>query len=107
MTTFEIFLASSGDGCNGQAQLVLKGELDIATAPAFAEKLDEACEDKPAELRIDLTKVTFIDSSGLREFVRAAEACARNDTKLKIVGACRLVHQGFVLTGLGDEFFFD
>jgi anti-anti-sigma factor len=64
----------------------------MATAPVFAEKLDEACREKPAELGIDLTEVTFIDSSGLREFVRAAEACARNDTKLKIVGPCRLVH---------------
>jgi anti-anti-sigma factor len=101
------FLASVGDDGDRRARLVLQGDLDMATAPTFAERLAEACRDKPAELRIDVTKLIYIDSSGLREFVRAAELCARNDTKLRIVGATRVVHQVFALTGLADEFSFE
>lgn len=86
---------------------MLEGELDMATAPTFAAKLTEACKDKPAELRIDVTDLKYCDSSGLREFVRAAEVCTSNDTDLRIVGASRIVRQVFAVTALGDRFAFE
>lgn len=86
---------------------MLEGELDMATAPTFAAKLTEACKDKPAELRIDVTDLKYCDSSGLREFVRAAEVCTSNETDLRIVGASRIVHQVFAVSGLGDRFAFE
>ncbi len=73
----------------------------------FGAKLAEACKGKPAELRIDLTGLTYLDSSGLREFVRAADVCASNDTKLTLAGARRSVHQIFVITDLADDFSFE
>lgn len=44
----------------------LTGELDVATVPAVRAKLEQALVDKiPAGLILDLTDVTFMDSSGL------------------------------------------
>jgi anti-anti-sigma regulatory factor len=53
--TSQILRADLYDDGHGRARLVLEGELDMATAPTFAAKLTEACKDKPAELRIDVT----------------------------------------------------
>jgi hypothetical protein len=39
--------------------------------------------------------------------VRAAEVCTSNDTDLRIVGASRIVHEVFVITGLADMFVFE
>ena len=105
--TSEVLRVRLYDDGNRRVRLVLEGELDLATAPMFAAKLTQACTDKPAELRIDLTHLTYCDSSGLREFVRAAEVCASNDTQLRIVGARRWVHQAFVITNLADDFSFE
>ncbi len=79
----------------------------MATAPMFAATLSDACKSQPAELRIDLTGLTYLDSSGLREFVRAADLCANNDTKLTLAGARSSVHQVFVITDLADDFSFE
>jgi anti-sigma B factor antagonist len=105
--TPEIFFASLYDEGNGQLCLVLEGELDAATAPTFAEKLTAACSDKPAGLLIDLTELTFADSSGVREFVRAAELCAANGTELRLAGASEGVRRVFELTGVADMFLLD
>ncbi len=86
---------------------MLEGELDMATAPTLAARLAEACKDQPAELRIDLTALGYCDSSGLREFVRAAAVCTSNGTDLRIVGASRVVHEVFAITGLADMFVFE
>src|SRR5690242_50489 len=44
--------------------LTLAGELDLATAPALQERLDHAMRGKSAVV-IDLSRLRFIDSSGL------------------------------------------
>ena len=49
-----------------EARLVPIGELDIHSASTFAVAGDLALTEHPAHLHIDLTQVTFIDSSGVR-----------------------------------------
>jgi anti-sigma B factor antagonist len=105
--TSDILRANLYDDGNGCVRLVLEGELDLTTAPMLAEKITEACRDQPAKLLIDLTELTHCDSSGLREFVRAAEVCASNDTDLRIVGATGIVRRVFDITGLADTFSFE
>jgi anti-anti-sigma factor len=42
------------------------GELDIASAPALEDSLRQALESGAASVALDLTRVTFIDSAGVR-----------------------------------------
>jgi anti-anti-sigma factor len=49
-------------------RLVLRGELDIATAPAFAAAV-EALNGRPCE--IDLEGLEFLDSAGLHALLAA------------------------------------
>jgi len=102
MTTSKTFDVSfHGDG-NGQARLVLQGELYLATAPVLAVNVIRACTNKPAEILIDLSALDYCDSSGLREFIRAAKLCAGNGTKLRVGGARGRVRRVFELTGIAD-----
>lgn len=54
-----------------QVTVFLSGELDLCTAPSFAEALVSADADRANCLVIDLAGLRFIDSSGLRELVVA------------------------------------
>jgi anti-anti-sigma factor len=54
--------------------VVVEGDVDLGTAPEFEQKLAAAVEDKlGSALVVDLTRVTFIDSTGLNALVRALE----------------------------------
>ncbi|MCU1392617.1 MAG: hypothetical protein JWM34_1045 [Ilumatobacteraceae bacterium] len=49
-----------------EARLVPIGELDVHSANTFAVAGDLAIKEQPEHLHVDLTQVTFIDSSGVR-----------------------------------------
>lgn len=49
----------------GRARLVVAGELDLATADAFAQRARQLCADG-SKLLVDLSAVEFMDSRGLR-----------------------------------------
>jgi len=98
-TSKSLGVSLQGDG-NGQARLVLEGELYLATAPMLAVNVIRACTDNPAEMLIDLSALSYCDSSGLREFIRAAKLCAEHGTKLRVGGARGRVRRVFELTGI-------
>jgi anti-sigma B factor antagonist len=51
--------------------MAIEGELDMASASAFARELREAEEARPQRITLDLSALEFIDSSGVHELVRA------------------------------------
>ena len=57
---------------NGDALVVqLAGELDLYNTPVVREALREAAGRQPKRLVVDLSEVTFIDSTALGAFVEA------------------------------------
>lgn len=54
-------------------RLTATGELDIATAPIFEDRLDAVHEDNPELLIVDLSELTFMDSTGVHLLVRLNE----------------------------------
>lgn len=63
---------------DGTIRVVVRGELDLATGARVEDALRSAERDGPARLVLDLTGVTFFDSTGLQVLldadVRAREA---------------------------------
>jgi anti-sigma B factor antagonist len=51
------------------AYIIPAGELDIATAPQLEEQVQAMLAQSACHVVIDLSKLTFIDSSGLRLFI--------------------------------------
>ena len=60
---------------DGARVVVLAGEVDVLVAPRAAARLRELVDDAPA-LVLDLSGVTFFDSSGVRLLDELARLCA-------------------------------
>ena len=69
----------------GQTRVVLTGELDIANADGLEQQLAAAEVDSPATLVLDLRRVEFIDSTGLRTLVSADERAREQGRRLAVV----------------------
>ena len=61
---------------NGRAVVVLRGELDLATAPDLDTALTEL-QEAGQDVAVDLRELAFMDSTGLRVIV-AAHARAKD-----------------------------
>jgi anti-sigma B factor antagonist len=65
--------------------VVLRGELDVATVPAFREALNPLADDETVEcICVDLVEVTFIDSTGLMTLLNALRRVVRREGRLVI-----------------------
>jgi anti-anti-sigma factor len=81
----------------GAVVVAAAGELDLATAPILQARLDEASHLRPELLVLDLSQLTFMDSTGLR-IVLAADAAARREARrLAVVRGPDPVHRVFLI----------
>jgi anti-sigma B factor antagonist len=80
------------------AVVAVSGEIDVATSPDLLAALEDE-RSKHARLLVDLSDVTFIDSTGLGVMVHAKRAFDREDS-LRLVVAQANVRKVFELTGL-------
>jgi anti-anti-sigma factor len=69
----------------GQVRVVLVGELDIASAGELEEQLAAIEADSPGTLVLDLRRVEFIDSTGLRALIAADERARSEGRRLALV----------------------
>ena len=69
---------------DGVEVLALSGELDIASVPALADRI-EALGNQTVRLVLDLTQVEFFDSAGVRLVDRLARDCERRGGRLRLV----------------------
>jgi anti-anti-sigma factor len=88
---------------DGQTQLALAGEVDIASTPQFEEGLAEAEGSEPAVLILDLRKVDFIDSTGLRAVIAADERARTAGRRFVVVRGTAAVERVFSVTRLDQR----
>jgi len=69
-------------GADGRLCMIVSGEIDMTSAPRFEAAVSHALDThQPTTLELDLTGVTFMDSSGIRVLLRVHQAAqARNCT---------------------------
>ncbi len=51
----------------------LEGEIDLHVSPQIGTRLADLIKQQPAKLVVDLSKVTYIDSSGLAVLIEAMQ----------------------------------
>ena len=83
------------------------GELDIASAPALTRALDEPEVSGAARLVIDLTQVTFMDSTGLRALLLARQQADASGQALVLRPGPNQVQRVFELSGTLERFTFE
>jgi anti-anti-sigma factor len=70
-------------GPDGQVSLALIGELDLAYADEVIERFGELGK-AGAHVRLDLSRVTFLDSTGLRAIITGLNSASRDGWQLEI-----------------------
>jgi anti-anti-sigma factor len=75
------------------------GVLDIKGAADFEHEILIALRRRSAKVVVDLRRVTFIDSIGLRSLFRACGWCERRDVPLSVVAGSAAVERILRVTG--------
>jgi anti-anti-sigma factor len=105
----EINAARHGDtlparGGDGFTVVTIRGELGIAAAPALREQLLVLLASGANRIVVDLSRVTFCDSSGLAVLVGAARRASLLGGVLRLAAAPPSVLVVLRLTGLDAHF---
>jgi anti-anti-sigma factor len=82
--------------------IALVGELDLDGAPRLEEELLSAEATDAASIVVDLRELAFIDSTGLRLLVMAAERSQSNG-RFTILRGPKQVHRVFEITDLASR----
>jgi anti-anti-sigma factor len=88
-------------------RLVLTGELDIASAPILEATIASLCGNGTSAIVLDLSELTFMDSTGLRAMLAADKLCAGHGQTFSLSGATGPVQRLFELTGVTGALHFE
>jgi anti-anti-sigma factor len=85
-------------------RVALSGELDLSSALTFEEELRRIEEETaPRILVLDLRRLKFLDSTGLRLILAAHARALKRGGRLSIVQGTDAVRRIFRLTGVMDR----
>src|SRR5687767_7707640 len=95
----QLSVSTTRDG--DRAVVTLAGELDVNTAPQVAEALDGLTDgDAVTSVVIDVSRLTFVDSTGLRVILAGRESLQATGATLALDGASGVVERVLEMTGL-------
>jgi anti-anti-sigma factor len=86
----------------GGVVLELVGELDLSTVPIFVEALDELLDGDPTKIELDMSKLTFIDSSGVGAYVTGYRKAQAKGSHLSVGERSGLVQRVLQLSGVEE-----
>ena len=84
--------------------LPLDGEIDLHVSPEVAESLRTIIAKKPKHLVVDLTKVTYVDSSGLAVLIEGMQKVQQYGGKFGLAGVQDEVKHVFDIARLDQVF---
>src|SRR4051812_24874362 len=87
-----------------RARLRLHGELDLAGAERVRAAFRGACSSECSLVLVDLSEVTFCDSSGIHALLFGRDCCERNGMELRVVGVAGIVRRVFEIANLHELF---
>ena len=79
------------------------GELDLDTAPRLDAELASARAEGGPRLVLDMRRLTFMDSTGLRLVIRWDAAARKEGFEFAIVPGPEIVQRVIKLTGMDDQ----
>jgi anti-anti-sigma factor len=88
---------------NGLVHVALVGELDLSTVAKVQDELRRIEAAAPATMVVDLSKLTFLDSTGLRCIITADERAREEGRRVVIVRGPDPVQRVFAITRLEDR----
>jgi anti-sigma B factor antagonist len=89
---------------NGTPVLEVRGEVDVSTAPELREKLLALAEQGRTVAVVDLSDVSFVDSTALGVLVSGVKRLRSAGGDLRLVVTQPRISKVFEITGLTDVF---
>lgn len=89
---------------NKSSILPLEGEIDLHVSPQIGTSLSHLIADKPSPMIVDLSKVTYIDSSGLAVLIEAMQNVNAYGGKFALCGLQDGVRPIFEIARLDQVF---
>jgi anti-sigma B factor antagonist len=93
---------ASGDASSGTAKI--EGEVDFSNSLDVRDWLKEFAAGFTGELRVDLTDLEYIDSSGLAVLIEIRKFLKAQDREIRVTGVSDQVNKLFTLTQIGELF---
>ena len=88
---------------DGISHVRLRGELDLSTVGKVQEELGRLDQHDAGIVLLDLSRLTFLDSTGLRAVVAAAERAREQDRRFVVVKGPEPVQRVFEITRLEER----
>lgn len=85
---------------DGAVRIAVGGELDLSTALTFDEEVRRAEDARPQTIVLDLRRLRFMDSTGLRLIMSAQARARTRGRRLAIVQGSDAVKRLFRLAGV-------
>jgi anti-sigma B factor antagonist len=84
--------------------LPLEGEIDLHISPNVTASLNMMIEKKPKQLIVDLSRVTYIDSSGLAALIEGMQKAEEYGGKFALAGLQETIRTIFEIARLDQVF---
>jgi anti-sigma B factor antagonist len=88
---------------DGLVHVTLRGELDLSSVNKVQEELRRVEADAPPVVVLDLSKLTFLDSTGLRCLVTADQRARDDGRRVVLVRGPDPVQRVFTITRLEER----
>ena len=88
---------------DGLVHVALSGELDLSTVAKVEDELRRVESREPRVVVLDLSALTFLDSTGLRCVVTTSERAREQDRRLVVVRGPEQVQRVFAITRLDER----
>jgi anti-sigma B factor antagonist len=82
--------------------LVLTGELHYRSAHTLEKEIERLCAEDVTAIRLDLRRLTYIDSIGVAVIAFRSGLCQRRGFGFAVIPGSRLVHRAFEQAGVSD-----
>lgn len=83
---------------------VIEGEVDFTNSLEVRQWLKDYCEETQGEVKLDLSKLSYIDSSGLAILIEIRKLLKTKNRSVIIVAVSGQVQKLFTLTQIGELF---
>lgn len=97
-------LSLSASSTGAQTVLAVRGEVDVHSAPVLRDRLAEILDSGQQSVVVDLSSLSFLDSTGLGALVETRNHAQRTGAVLRLVCNSDRMLKLFRITGLDTVF---
>lgn len=90
--------------CGTEATVVVKGDVNSATAPRLADELSRLVSDAPVHVTVDLEGAPFVALSGLRALIAALSTARRRGGDIVLQAPPQSLQKVLKLSDVDDLF---